>query len=418
MFNLQTQAQITQRYFNIILALNPNTLPDTEGTDWWVKGQVIGGLLAGLNQDIYLAGQNSLPLNSTGVYLDKQAASFSIPARIGAGPSMGTASLSAPAVSAVFLPVDTILNYSVNNLSFYVAQDTTIAIGQTGVIPFNCSTIGSGTQIPNNSTLTLQTPIDGISSVVIVNMTDGINQETDANFSFRLAQALQNPKTGGSIGDYTQWAFSVPGVTGAYPYPNYVQPGTLILTILAGGNDFDTILLTPPTLTQYYSRTAPQILINAVDAYVETVRPVNDSVLVNTVDTNIIQPSNIINVGVLLAQGLQLGTVISTYSLTVEQLIQREVRRAIISTQVGANIDPGNGLRYIYLADIVTTLNIGLSAVQGQNGIYASLIVDSLVDYNGSATTNILVPSNIDMNGNMPFVYDILYSSINVYLLS
>ena len=49
----------------------------------------------------------------------------------------------------------------------------------------------------------------------------GVERETDVSYRARILQRKQNPPMGGSDADFVAWALEVPGVTRAWPIPNY-----------------------------------------------------------------------------------------------------------------------------------------------------------------------------------------------------
>ncbi len=104
-------------------------------------------------------------------------------------------------------------------------------------------------------------------------------------------------------------------------------------------------------------------------------------------------------------------------NLTVTQLIQREIRRSIISIPPGG-INVG-GVFEIPISVIEQTIDEGLSSSPYETGIYASILIDRQIDYNGSYIP-IILPSGADLidpsSGNALIIYDILYSNINVTL--
>jgi hypothetical protein len=204
-----------------------------------------------------------------------------------------------------------------------------------------------------------------------------------------------------------------PGITNVYGYIT-TNAGINVINIIlfAGGFDPDVILETP-TIT--YSRTASQALVDQASNYIQSVRPINNTV--NTITTETYLVPDMITVTVTLATGFTLGTLVPTQNLTVMQLIQREVRRAIISIPPGGvNV---NGANVIPLSNIEQSLDEGLASSSQENGLYASLLVDRGVLYN-SAYLPIPVPNGqniIDTNTNLgQIIYDISYSNITVVL--
>lgn len=406
MIQFRTQQYVSNQYYTLIQGQNANTNPSQIGSDFYIRGQVLGNIISGAQQDLYLAGLATYVQTSVGEDLDLLAASYSIQGRAAGYFAVGSARLPSNAPSTFTIPAGTPVSYSGNNIDYIVDADTQILIGTQGVIPIRSTSLGTGQQIPNGTVVTLGTPINTFNTLVIIQMTDGQGLETDAQMQARILFLLQNPPLGGTIGDYQAWALSQSGVTDALILPNFTSQGIVGIFLLSGGADYDVILENPGVP---YNRTANSTVISQVTNYINSVRPANDSIFVTTVDTY--QVPLIVSVTVVLANDLTLSSLIPGTSLTAEQIIQREVRRAIIESPTGGTIIGGN--RYLLLSSIEQALDIGLSASLAETGIYASILVDRMVQYN-DLDQNIMVPSSLNEDENGPFIYDIVYSNIVV----
>lgn len=415
---LITATESTTNYFNDISVLNPEINPSVQGSDFWAKGNAIGNQISGISQNIYITEQQLFVQTCSGTGVDKQLASWGQIPRMGVLPSVGSATLSAVPSSNFTIPAGTTLTYAPSNATFVVQVDTPITIAGGGgqTFPILSQNTGSGIQIPNGSTLTFSTPIGGYTQATSTGMTDGSDVESDLQCITRLLTAIQQPRLGGTLGDYQTWALSVNGVTGAQAFDDLYIDNSVAVVALSGGSDYDSILNTPATTTQYYSRTANQAIVSAVSTYVQTKRPAGANVFCTTVITQFVAESTPIVVDVVLAQGLTLSTILpNADGLTVEELIQREVRRAIITSPLnGTTLTAGTSQdAYILLSDIEQVLDVGLSAGPQYQGIYASILLDRTVTYDGG-NNNILLSSLPDVDGKYPFVYDILYENISV----
>ena len=91
---------------------------------------------------------------------------------------------------------------------------------------------GASGNLPDDTSLTIAPPLDGVSSAVIArNLTGGTDTETDEQLRARILQRIQNPPMGGSAADYVAWALAVPGVTRAWAAPEQ-GPGTITVRFL------------------------------------------------------------------------------------------------------------------------------------------------------------------------------------------
>ncbi len=80
---------------------------------------------------------------------------------------------------------------------------------------------GADGDLVSGTVLTLQAPVAGLSSTVIVGpagTTGGLDEETSSALRTRLLARLASPPKGGGPGDYVAWAKLVPGVTRAWEY--------------------------------------------------------------------------------------------------------------------------------------------------------------------------------------------------------
>lgn len=404
---MKTQKQYYQQYVNFVKSLNPVAVPDAQSTDWWIKANVIGGIASGIDQDIYTFRQNIFPQYASGNGLDKFLASYNLQPRSAGTPATGYCSLVKVQTQDVTLPANTQLGIS--NNQYFIQQTTTIPAGVLGQIPIQSVNTGSGQQLANGTELKLVNPVAGIDTLVVITINDGAGSESDPNVRYRILQAIQNPKLGGTKQDYITWATSQPNITTAYVVANILQTGILSVFVLSGTNNPDVILSSPGII---YNRTTTKPDMQTAQNYIETQRPINDNALVSTTGTQVYSDANTINVGVILIQNLTLNTILPNFNnMTVADLIRREVRRAFITTPLHGTAIAHN--RYVLLSDIVQSIDTGLSTTCG---IYAQILIDRRVDYMGTQN-NIPINTHVQPDNSLFLVYDIKYTAINVYVM-
>lgn len=104
-----------------------------------------------------------------------------------------------------------------DSVIFESTQDEVIASG-TATIPVVAILPGSTTNTASSTSLTLTSPIAGVSTTATVTsgLVGGTDTETDQAYLTRLLFRIQNPPQGGSKTDYVEWATSQPGVTRAW----------------------------------------------------------------------------------------------------------------------------------------------------------------------------------------------------------
>lgn len=410
----RTQSQVALYYSNTLLALN-NTLNVNTPGDWQFKANAIGSVGSGLSQDLFILQQQIFPQTASGSTLDSMLSNLNLTPRLGNLPATGQVILSASIGSNVTIAQGQVFTNTFTGIQYICTQTTlvTVAAYTTTQIPIACTQVGSGFSMSVGTTITPNTTIVGVSSLTVTAMSDGLNTESDSTVAGRIIFAFQNPPGGGSISDFTTWGMATQGVTFVYGFITSSGGLNIInIVIFAGGFTPSAILATPAIP---YSRTASNTLVTQASNYIQSVRPINNTV--NTITTITYMIPQIISIVVTLVTGLTLTTILSSVNLTVTQLIQREIRRAIISIPPGG-INVG-GVNQIPISVIEQTVDEGLSSSPYETGIYASILVDRQIDYNGSYTP-IIVPSGqaiIDeTSGNAFIIYDINYSNINVTL--
>lgn len=402
---LKTQQEVTQEYINNIKALNPETNPEAIGTDWYVKANIQGGVLSGIYQDNYNLRQATFIQNASGSLLDYYLASYNLTPRLAATPATGYATIPQAPSSTITIPVGTQLTLG-NNVYLTTETITATSLSYSMLIPIQSQATGTGTGLYNGTEINFTTPFANINYLVIDSMNDGAAVESDSNVRFRVLQALQKPKTGGSETDYFNWAISQPNITYAFfQTANVLNLQQLNTYFMSGTGDVDVILATvPPGL---YSRSATSTDITNTGNYIDSVKPLFDTVAYNTVYTYIVNDILDFNITNLqLIDGVYLTTILPGFTITVEELIKRELRRGVLNTTLGG-VKKGSNY-YMILGNLQSTINTSLNSI---NGIYAKIIISFNLDFNGT-TTDILLPQVANVDGEYPAVYDCNYTNI------
>lgn len=402
--NFLTQAEITQDYLQTLGGLDPETNTDIDGTDWWFNGNALGAILGNIYQELFTINNQNFVQYMVGVQLDLALADLNMPSRFGGYAATGTASLPVVQSGVTTIPYNTVL-YS-GNTQYFVRQTTVIAQGQLGVIPISSQATGSGQQLNTGSQIFLQSPIGSIANLVVIQMTDGSDIESDAAVLTRILNYKSNPPIAGNNTWYEQSALTQPNITGAYSIAGLSGNNILNLFVLSGNNNVDQILSYPAIM---YSRQTQALDLLNVNNYIQSIRLALDTVQVNTTDTyyfNGTIAKGVVTVNVKLTPEYTLATIVN--GLTIQQLIQREVRRAFITQPYLGVAETGGN--YITLQSIQSSIDIGLNS---NNGIYCPCLIDRQVLFNGAAS-NIPVPNTIQPDNNLFLVYDIAYSQITI----
>jgi Baseplate J-like protein len=453
------QSDLIQVFNDTIVAINPNIDPTIEGSDLYFTSNGLSAVGALIIQDNQKVAKNIFSTSSTGTYLDKHGAADGL-LRLGALSAEGYATLQDGTGGDTALANYTILsgvqlNNSINNNIYVVTENVTITMGDsliTIVLPLICTTTGTGTESPSDTILTFATPLtitseQVITTAIITTMATGSDVESDAQFSLRLYDFEQNPQGGGNAKDYIRWCYlGSSNVTRAEILnTGNVSQGILLPYILVGSNDPNYYVdgsfnngYTPTPAP--INRTASALDILNVSNYIEGVRPITDSpnvVTVGTYELSNIDPifgnGSYFQLTISLSAGLILTTIITlanNVSLTVNDLILREFRRAILSTPLYGTTISGN--QYILVSDIERVIQNGLANTANYQGVYASILVDFQLVYfpqdSDIANPHILVPNlndgsifqyNATIDANVLLVvYDIDVTMINIIVES
>jgi len=408
------QSQVATYYANAALALKNNLNVNTPG-DWYFKKNALASVGSGLSQDLFILQQQIYPQTASGSNLDSMLSNLNLPPRQGNLPATGQVVLSASIMANTPIAQGQIFLNPLTNVKYICTQTTLVTVAQyaTTQIPIACTNVGSGFNMAVGTTLTPSPAIVGVTSVTVTAMSDGVVKESDADVASRIIFAYQNPPGGGSVSDFVGWAMVTPGVTKADCFVTTVGGLNVInVVIFAGGFD-PTVILDTPAIP--YSRTANNALITQANNYIQSVRPINNTV--NTITTKTYMIPLTVSISVTLVSGLTLSTIVPSVGLTVTNLIKREIRRSIISLPPGG-IDI-SGVFQAPISLIEQTIDKGLSASSYETGVYASILVDREITYNGSYTP-IILPSGLNIfdpvSGNAQIIYDIDYTNINVSL--
>jgi hypothetical protein len=417
--------QFKQIYYDTISALDPNIIPDIQGTDTYFKANATAQVATQVIQDVTQLQNNIIPSSSSGTFLDKHDGSLGMTPRLSATSSKGTLiSLTADSgttASATFtIPANTKLTSFITGNIYIVLQDYTITSGSNLAvlsIPIQIQSVNLGviTYSPVNSILNFDTPIivsltQKIESATIGSMTVGRNLETNNELAQRIFEFMINPRGGGSAGDYIKWAFlgnqNISNVKIIRAFiTNY---GILFPTCFVGSNNPNDYITESNTVTYPINRQPTNLEMTDVIDYIRGVRPINDNPYPIKAYTYGLQKNDPIyltvlqlNVTVTLINNLTLSsniTLADGTSITATNLINREIRRAIISTPAfGTLITLGSVSNYYILtSDLEEVVLIGLGSNQTLQGNYASILSSVSINFqenSGSPTNFIRVPS-------------------------
>jgi uncharacterized phage protein gp47/JayE len=206
-------------------------LPDTAETEWLDR-----------HGDIWL-------VNSDGTTGRKMAT-----------PAIGTANFIGNA-TGVTVPMATRLSYAggqeFETIEEFIADDTPSPGAIRALDP------GAVGNLLPGSVLAIEQTIPGLTgTATVVTLDFGTDEETDDELRARVLQRIRQPPMGGSANDYVSWTLAVPGVTRAWCSPQEMGIGTVTVRFMCDDLRADN-----------GGFPLPQD-IDAVNAYLQTVRPV------------------------------------------------------------------------------------------------------------------------------------------------
>lgn len=444
-----TQQQLQQVYASAILAEDTNLQPSlNQGQDLYFKSKGTSLVVATAIQEVQNLQSNIIPSSSASTFLYKHAASLGIPPIVGALPTFGNMSLVSSGSSPVAftIPAGTLLTNTSSAVQYFVLSDVNVGNTQlfnTVVIPFQSVLSGTVTYIPPGTVVQFADPLVltsmvTISQATVTSAVSGSDTPTDLNVSNVVSSYMQNPRGGGSTGDYFKWALaSNPTiVTNAKIVPaGVVLNNNIIYVAIMGGTSDPSV-----NATKVYpiNRSIDQAsYISITQNYIEGLRPVNDNPVTSSVSTykitNIAGGNPLdcaISLSVVLSPGLTLSTmVVGTNGQTksVSDWIKYQTRYAILAAPYGGTVVGGSTV--ITGVSITTLLLNGLADTNNLKGSLCSILVD--VEFSYSDNTPIVNGPNIPVpgttasfippsGGNPPFlniIYDLDVSIITITVL-
>lgn len=365
MANFLNPSQIQTRYFQILKSIKPSLNINDQNSDFVIRGKAFSGLVSGLygdqakvNNDTYISSARPEALALKGQDLNL----FPQPATAADGPQVELTGTN----GTVITPGQLTFLYVPTGVLYTNTTGGTVSGGILDVAVL-CSVTGQIGNVLAPDSLQVVSPPSGIgaSASIVQSIADGSDIETTDSYRARLLSREQNPPAGGNEFDYPNFAFEAsPAVRTAFIRRFGRGLGTVDIYITTGTTDIDTAVTNGLSIVRIPS--GP--LIALVQAYYDSHAPLTDCPVVYAPTE--VSPDATVNVD--LASGLTLSSVPSDpinnpLGLTVQQLIQREMGRAIYKFPVGGRLIPGFSNGFVVAADIEEGLDVWLSAVVDPN---------------------------------------------------
>lgn len=369
MAQFPTPSQIEVQYFQILKSIKPSLNTNDNNSDFVIRGKAFSALVSGLYGDQTKVDNDTFISSSRPEALALKGADLGIP-RQPATAAVGTTVTITGTNGTVITPGQLTFIYLPTGVLYTNTTGGTIALGVL-VVQVLCAVTGQIGNITAPDVFTLSSPPSGVDQTATINVTigDGADIESIDSYRARLLSREQQPPAGGNETDYPLFAFAAdPSVRSAVIRRFGRGLGTVDIYITTGTTDIDT------AVTQGLSivRVPTSGLLAIVQAYYDAHAPLTDCPVVYgpaEVSVNA-------TVNVELAAGLTLSSVPADsinnpLGLTVQQLIQREVGRAMYKLPVGGRVIPGLSGGWVTASDIEEDLDVWLSAVKDTvTGLY------------------------------------------------
>jgi uncharacterized phage protein gp47/JayE len=172
--------------------------------------------------------------------------------------TLASGTVSFTGVAGTVVPLNARL---VGAIGYETTAEITIGTGPT-IAPVRALDTGSIGNVASGENLTLASDVPNADSVVtVIEITGGVDTETDEQLRVRILHRIRNPPMGGAAADYVTWALAVPGVTRAW---SAVEQGIGTMTVRFLMDDLRADDDGWPTPSD----------VQAVAAYIDVMRPV------------------------------------------------------------------------------------------------------------------------------------------------
>ena len=389
--DFKSPEQIADEYLLHLKALRPDIDDKLTDSDWWVKSRVIGGVVSGIYSDIRKVADDAFPQSArreaVGRMLDTYLNdTFKDPTKSN-GEALFTGATgsfaAAGSVQMVYVP---------NGNTYVNTEDITLVEASGAVAAIQ--SIGTG-QIQNlleGASLKLSAPPGGFDNAATVygaDLADGADLETTEEAAARVLARIRESVRGGTSEDYRQWALEADDAVRSANILRYPQGfGSVGIIISAGTTDIDTALDNGQPIVLVPS----QALVDIVQAYIDTKRPLTDYAIVYKPNETLVD----VTVQVRFLQGNK-DTILAGQTLTQGELVEREIKRAVYKTPAGGRRLGASG--YVVKSDLDEVLDIGLSGAPNSEGTVPILADRYVQDLTASGYNRLVLDNEIAVPG-------------------
>jgi uncharacterized phage protein gp47/JayE len=238
-----------------------------------ILGRMHAGGMHGLYGFLQYVMRQLFVESAEGEFLDLHATRWGVPrlaATFAQGPAIFTG-------TAGTVPAGTQVQRS-DGTVFETLADGTLASGSV-TVSVRALVAGVAGNTDTASALSLVTPVGGFAAAVMVatpGIEDGLDSEGDDSLRARVLQYIRSKPGVGTKADYERWARSVAGVTRAWCFPLEGGPGFVVVRFMRDNDASGPI----PDSGE----------VAAVQAYIDSVRPVRGTVTVSAPTADAMNP--------------------------------------------------------------------------------------------------------------------------------
>lgn len=385
----KTPDQIAEEYLTHLKGLKPDVNTAQQDSDWWIRSRVVGGVVSGVYADQRLIANDAFPQRARHDALAKWLELYLNDTFRAATQAQGNALVTGATGSSV--PIGTQFLYEPNGNTYQASSGIDFEAATAVLVPIISVGTGQSQNLFSGAPLTISSPPAGVDAAASAsgNISDGRDAESDSEAAARILARIRTPIAGGTQSDYEQWAVEAdPSVVAANILRFPFGFGTVGVVVAAGTTDIDTALDNGEPIVLIPS----DALIETVQEYLETKRPVTDCVTV-------FAPSGVdidVTVKVRLKSG-ELDTVPAGQTLTQRELVEREVKRAIYKTPPGGRQLGGSG--FVVASEIEEVIDIGLSASPYTLGEQELLLDRQVQDLSATGVNRMIAATEIALPG-------------------
>lgn len=389
--DFKTPSQVSTEYRQFLKSLKPELNVDQKDSDWWVKGQVVGGVISGAYADQLKIRKDIFPKTARRDALVEFLDTYDLPPPFEAQPAQGEVSVTGD-IGTVYA-VGNLFQYDPNGNTYQVTEEVTLTAA-TGTVPALSVNAGQNQNLLPGTILSMPSAPAGHQAAAVLEMADGRNDESTEEIAQRVIDRIQQPIEGGNETDYPQWAREVAGVTSAkllrYPF----GLGTVALYITSGTTDIDQAIDNGEPII----RTPSDALLEEVLEYIRPLKPATDCLSV----FGAMEVPQDVTAWVRFANGTG-ATIPEGQTLTQLEIVEREIKRALYKFPVGGRQFGATG--FIVASEIEEALDSRLSASPYQEGSDFQMLLDRQVeDLAVSGANRRILPNEIPVPGTITVV--------------